>query len=188
MRLGFFQLSRLRWLVATILAGSLGFATPALAADKVVKGWRIMDSLADTDCTMVSNFEDGTTIMIIWSPRSEITIFAVFNDSWDSLRERADQNLTFKLTFRGNVEYDEWTDSEAGIVKTDEGSEGIVGTWGREHQLDLAVTIMAAQGVKIEADNRVIGNFNLSGTREAILALRRCGGRIMKKGGDPFAN
>ena len=188
MRLGFFRLSRLRWLAAAILAGSLGFATPAMAADKVVKGWLIMDRTAETDCTMVSEFESGTSIMIIWNPRTEVTIFAIFNNSWDTLRERVNQKVPLKLTFRGNVEYDEWTDSEAIIVTTDEGSEGVVGTWGQEHQLDLAVTIMAGQGVKIEADNRVIGNFNLSGTREAILALRRCGGRVMKKGGDPFAN
>lgn len=161
------------------------FAATGRASAQNIDGWEI-EQFAER-CSMSSIFEDEVTLSVFWEPGTESSYIILSSVEWDSLRSREGEDVRVELNLIGqNVEYNEWWDPAATIMTFGAEEEGVIAHWEREHQIDFATSFALADSAGFTVDGRSLGRYNLAGTYQAMLALRQCGARILKEGGDPF--
>lgn len=166
------------------LCAAVSAVNPAHAKD--IKGWDLRKG--ERHCSITSTYESDILIGISWLPVEQETRIMFLNEKWDSLRERKGETTRIAIDLIGkNVENDRWWHNDALIVATDSGSEAIVASWDKSYSKDLAVALMLAEAMQVEADGKNLGGFRLDGTYAAILGLKRCGSELLSEINDPFA-
>ncbi|MEP2138439.1 MAG: hypothetical protein ABJP70_01860 [Erythrobacter sp.] len=132
-------------------------------------------------------FENGVTVSFSWYPIEQHTGLSLINSQWGSLQKRNGEQTSVRLELTGrNVEYDEWWDNTA-LILANEDVTGISARWGSAHADNFATSIMLAESMQILVDGRNIGFYNLSGSYNAMLELKKCGSDLLKDTQDPFA-
>ena len=164
-------------LFAAFAAATLGLTTASSA--KVVGPWEIAAS--EGYCNMFAEFESGTAFGFSWFPDREETRVLVMNDNWDHLRERDGEMVRMELDIVGEgVEFDKWWNDQTLIIALDTGTEVFITHWDREHAQEFQAAMSAGEAVAVEADGVQIGQFSLSGAREAMIELKRCGADVLR--------
>lgn len=161
-------------------------AAPVNAAN--VKGWDVSTLESGDACSMSATFQDDVTMFVFWYPRDQRFLVSFGSPNWDSLRERDKQTVRMDMRFGGNIEYDHWWNEESYILALSDGFEAVSASFGKENSGDLAVAFAYGTNVTVEIDGKTIGTYKLNDSKDAIIALRRCGAKILQKGGDPFAS
>lgn len=175
--------SRLLGCVVSVL---LACCAGSVAQAQQVGGWEI--GRADDNCRMFASFDGDILIAFLWFPTTQEHRLMLLNEKWDSLAARNAEEVRLFMKLTGEaVEYDEWWDDGAMIVALDNGTEGVVASWGKEHATDFAVSFALATSARLEIDGRSLGSFDMEGTYEALLALKKCGAELINKIDDPFA-
>ena len=137
---------------------------------------------------------DVGNVFLTWDPQAVINRFTdntslrstmyenIFkNDNWDHLRERDGEMVRMELDIVGEgVEFDKWWNDQTLIIALDTGTEVFITHWDREHAQDFQAAMSAGEAVAVEADGVQIGQFSLSGAREAMIELKRCGADVLR--------
>jgi hypothetical protein len=158
---------------------------PAAAYPKQIGGWVVTKH--DDNCKMGAQFDGGELVVFGWDPFLERRSLIIGNDNWDSLIERANDDLKIFVKVNGNVEYDEWWSDTASVIVTESGTKAVAAYWDREHEADFFYSFALGTSFSARIDGISIGTYSLSGSKSALLSLTRCGAELLRDRDDPFS-
>ncbi|WP_374524950.1 hypothetical protein [Sphingopyxis sp.] len=168
--------------LAAAVAGGLWLATSGSAPagaqpyeEHIVGPWKITN-ISD-GCQAEGEYENGMTLEIgVWANGTERIILS--NDNWKSLESRDGKRLAMVFDF------DAKTIRQTGQVS---GTSHFIGSFFKPQEGEESIfpIFAASSRVAIVADDKLIGRFNFTDSREAAMEVIACIRAV--RAADPFA-
>ena len=167
-------------ILLTILA-----STQSQASDfkpwRSIGGWDISRNSEDQACQMSSAFEgEGSTIVMVnYTPSTDTASFIIGNQGWTSLEKGDDPTVTLDFGAAGT-----WADVETTSMVTDTYRWLSMNLDGKDFIVDFTI----ASSLKITKGDVIVDKLSLSGTKNGVLELVKCGNTLNKGiARDPFS-
>lgn len=161
---------------AAMAAAVLVVAAPAAADD--TDGWEISSN--GTSCTMLSTFEDNVSVALLAAQDGDISFMAA-GPSLEKIAGKAGATVPLTVRFDGEVPHREWKATAAQVVPVGTRSVGVIADWGPSLAKEFTDTVASSGKVSIRIGDTEMGNYDLSGSRAASVALRACGVQLASR-------
>lgn len=148
----------------------------AVPPDQIVLGWEVYGD--DSSCSADKTYDDDTTLSFSLDNTLDSSSITLWNNRWQSI----EKDHAYVITVR--FDSDEPLSFEASGMKTDSAGGIFIDSGG----VQTMARAMAAKTVTFRNGAQIIGKYDLSGSRAAMLAIARCNGKAAnKRVDDPFA-